>query len=350
MGRNINSRQNILNSGGCIFILIGGVSLSKWHCELFNEFDEHASKYSYIELGLWIIKCRQFVLKPDDDKEIKNYQNQVYTFFCEWEKHYDKNKKVYESVKFKKALLFVGRKGKLRFFIDFGKEKHDITDVFYNSLQNNAVKYSPLTDKTKKLIIENLNEDIFETDRELKDCFLNKDTFKSKFDKLIRKQYFYEIQTNIRFFKNEKWLKAASFEEFISVCENIDNYDIEAETKRRYSSYIEAIEMYDVPSTIYNDYMSKYKSEIAYDKKVFINLAFLLSLPKSYAKKLLCFNGYSITDSIRLFDILCEKAFRIGFGRDYFIVLIDKFNDDRQEQSPKYVQIQNITKAVRNKN
>jgi len=48
--------------------------------------------------------------------------------------------------------------------------------MFYNSLQYNNVKYSLLNDKIKKLIIEKFNKDIFETDREFKDCFSDKDT------------------------------------------------------------------------------------------------------------------------------------------------------------------------------
>ncbi|GEM_PF-6829064 len=51
-----------------------------------------------------------------------------------------------------------------------------------------------------------------------------------------------------------------------------------------------------------------------------------------------------------MFDIICEKAFRIGFSREYVIALIDKYNADMAKQFLNFAKVQNITKTKKKKN
>lgn len=52
--------------------------------------------------------------------------------------------------------------------------------------------------------------------------------------------------------------------------------------------------------------------------------------------------------STRQFDIIYEKSFRIGFGRNYTIVLIDKYNEELKAKFPVCELIPNITKNRKN--
>jgi hypothetical protein len=62
-----------------------------------------------------IIKCRQYISKPDidkldSDKNLEKIKNDVRLLCYDWERHYEQNKNIYNSEKFKKALLLVGEK------------------------------------------------------------------------------------------------------------------------------------------------------------------------------------------------------------------------------------------------
>ena len=67
-------------------------------------------------------------------------------------------------------------------------------------------------------------------------------------------------------------------------------------------------------------------SEKAFDKKLFVNMAFLLGLSYPLAERLLNLNGYTFEGSERAFDKLCAKGFKLGFGRELTNALIDKRN------------------------
>ncbi len=310
-----------------------------WHCGLLND---DISKYSYIELAEWIIKCRQFVSKSAFDS-IEDYQNNVHAFCSEWEAHYKENEQIYKSYKYKKAILLIGRKEKFKFLVDYGGHTEDITETYAN------MHSSIFKQEIEKVAFSTLNEDVLECDEKLKTCFSDKDKFKNRLNDLITDFYFNKNNLETRVFKNDKWFKTATYKDFLKECENSNNYDIKTYNKKYYSSYIQALESYGIPKTTYLDYMSIDKTEKALDKKFFINIAFVLSLPYQYAKKLLFINGYSIVGSIKTFDIICEKAFRIGFGRDYVIALIDKYNTDMKRQFRSFVEVQNITKTMRAK-
>lgn len=201
--------------------------------------------------------------------------------------------------------------------------------------------------KVEKIAFETLNDDIFECDEVFKSCFKDKENFKVRLNELICNFYFYKYNSRIRVFIDDKWFKTATYKDFLNKCEKNENYTIKPENKKSYGSYLKALESYGISKTIYLDYMSVDKAEKAFDKKIFINLAFALSLPLRYAEDLLYYNGFSIIDSIKTFDTICETAFRIGFGRDYVIALIDKYNADMKKSFPNFVEVRNLTKSKR---
>lgn len=150
-----------------------------------------------------------------------------------------------------------------------------------------------------------------EKNEAFKDCFSNNENFKTKLNELISGFYFNKTTSRIRVIKDNKWFQCPSYKEFLKECEKIDNYELIVEPKNSYSSYLNALEDYDIPKTTYTDYMSPIKTEKAYDKKFFINLAFVLSLPYAFAKNLLYYNGFSFKDSVKHFDIICERSLKI---------------------------------------
>lgn len=309
-----------------------------FYCDLFNL--EEFTRFNFLELAEWIIKCRQFISRINYDTD-EDYQNEVFLFCEEWEEHYKQNENVYKSDRFKKAILFIGRKDKISFVIDFGNGQEDIIEFFSN--MHSTVFKKEVEKKEFKV----LNDDLDYYNKILKICFDGKKEFKTNLGKIISEFYFQRHTHQIRAFRDGKWFRTSTFKEFLDECEKVENYVIVTERKKQYESYFKALEAYDIPSTIYNDYMSMAKAEKAFDKKIFVNLAFALSLPYAYAKILLRYNGFSVTDSIRKFDEVCEKAFRIGYGRDYFIALIDKYNADMKKVIPNFIEVQNITKGKR---
>ena len=90
--------------------------------------------------------------------------------------------------------------------------------------------------------------------------------------------------------------------------------------------YQEQFKENGISKTVYSKFLSKQTWEQDFDKKFFINLGFLLSLPYSMLNTLLSYNGYSLNASTRKFDEIMDRAFKIGFGRELAIDLIDFYN------------------------
>lgn len=65
---------------------------------------------------------------------------------------------------------------------------------------------------------------------------------------------------------------------------------------------------------------------------MFVNIGFLLSLPFSMLNTLLTYNGYSLDKSTKKFDEIIDRAFKIGFGRNLAIDLIDFYNFEMLEK------------------
>ena len=104
------------------------------------------------------------------------------------------------------------------------------------------------------------------------------------------------------------------------------------------------LKSFDISKPLYNEFVSYNLCEKEFDKKMFVNLSFALALTFSNAEKLLNYNGYTLNSVERQFDVVCSKAFKIGFSREMVIALIDKRNEELKEKNMKYNLIPNITK------
>lgn len=162
---------------------------------------------------------------------------------------------------------------------------------------------------------------------------------------VVSTQLFNDIVVYVRVFNDKgKQIKAATYKEALKLCEQEKNYTVEVVRKKKKVGYYQSFKEYDIATTVYTEYISPNYCEQEFNKKIFINLSFALCLNKTDAEKFLKFNGYSISNQTRQFDVICEKSFRIGFGREYTIALIDKFNEEIKAKYPVCKLIPNITK------
>ena len=70
---------------------------------------------------------------------------------------------------------------------------------------------------------------------------------------------------------------------------------------------------------------------------MFVNIGFMLELPFDMLNTLLSFNGYSVDKSGRVFDMVIDRAFKIGFGRNLAIDLIEYYNGKLREKYGTFI-------------
>ena len=293
-----------------------------------------------MQLAEWLTACRTFIQRGNYDT-YGTYLETVAAFCWEWENHYQQHKRQYESEKFKKALHYAQIQEHFKCYFDFFDGKEPI-DVAYSMLQQ-----SVFVEKLKPLF-EELEQTSSDSYKQIQAIFEDKERYKERLHEVISQQVFNDTKIRVRAFTdNGKWIKAASFKEFLDKCEK-QNYLIETDKKRTVKrSYAAAIEQYDITTSVYQDYINDSTKEQEFDKKLFVNLAFALGLNATTAETLFKWNGYSIYDSIREFDAICRKAFKIGFGREYMIALIDKYNMELAARYKTFKPMHNITKNKR---
>ena len=153
------------------------------------------------------------------------------------------------------------------------------------------------------------------------------------------------FKKSIRYLKDgKKQLKAATYKEALQLLENERNYEVAIVSQPKKVGYYQVFKEYDIAPTVYTEYQSQNTCEQEFNKKTFVNLAFLLCYNIHDAERFLRYNGYSIRNRVRQFDMICEKAFRIGFGRDIAIALIDKYNLEKSKEFEVFKPIANLTK------
>lgn len=301
-------------------------------------FQENINKFKVIDIALWILKCRASQNKENENNNYSvAYLHNVEEFCFEWEKHYQNNEDLYNSSKYRKAMILAGRIEKHKFIIDFGNGTHEITneifkDVFKPGFEN----------KFYDIATSCLNDDLKFFSNSFEECFEDSQTYKGKLFKIISEQYFIQPYVRIRVFNDGKWFKASTYNEFLTECEVLENYKIEYEKRELKTSYVQALKTFGITRTVFSEFVSTLACEKEFDKKLFVNLAFALSLPYNFCNKLLTYNGLSLKDSTRQFDIICEKAFRIGYGREYTAALIAKYNHYKILSNPKFAKVPNI--------
>ena len=133
------------------------------------------------------------------------------------------------------------------------------------------------------------------------------------------------VSTYVYAERGREALAASPVAEFVVLYDKSYTLNCAVHTIKKHS-YIEGLEANGISKTIYHEFMGFTHSEKAFDKKLFVNMAFLLGLSYPLAERLLNLNGYTFEGSERAFDKLCAKGFKLGFGRELTNALIDKRN------------------------
>lgn len=293
-----------------------------WSTKLF-ELD--IKSMNYMELADWLIECRTLIKRENYDT-YENYIDAVAGFCEEWEAFYQQHEatygrnSVFHSEKFKKALLFSQLKNRYQIQLDFGE---DIMDCSIDEIKN--LGQSIFVQPT----IKEIQQDFDSMYIYIHNIIKTEDGFKERLHDIISSQLFNMLRIRVRAFKdNGKQIKASSYKEALELCEKESQYTLTFDKKTKKVGYYKAFSEYNISISVYADYISPNNCEQEFNKKLFINLAFILCLGKTDAEKFLNYNGHTITHKTRQFDVICEKAFRIGFSREYVIALIDKFNHE----------------------
>lgn len=332
------------------------------------EFNEDITKYNYIQLADWIERCRLVVNWNEYirlEKTREEYLADLDGFCKEWEAHYQwheetyKRNSVYKSNKFRKALVYLQFRKRVSFIVDYGKTKETQSISAYEKQTNRLYMKKQVEESFQKIWHTHyeLVEDIFVPDEEKPVELLEVDaetgkpiirTYKEKIDRIFSEQLFCEWEVNIKALKNRKKLYTESFDDFVKTCNDDNEYEIKVEVRKRKRSYKNAIEDMGITHTTYCQWQNANECEKDIDKKIFVNMCFCLCLSLPLSEQLLGYNGFSIKNSKRQFDKICEMALRIGFDRQMAIDLIDKWNfeksDDYMSKNKKYLPVPNLTK------
>ena len=329
------------------------------------EFNEDITKYNYVQLADWLERCRLVVSKQkyiQEQKTHEEYLNDVFGFSEEWEEHYRQNKGVYNSDKFRKALLYIHFRKKVSFKIQYGKSTKEIESFdisAYENMTSSIFKKKRIEEEFTKVWTGTLTriDDIFKNDWEKPESALERDaktgelvrlTYKEKIAEIVSNQMFCDAEIKVRAFIKGKKINAMSYAEFLDICEKAESYEVRTELRRKSVNYNKALESHGVTHGLYHQWQNEYQCEKDFQKKFFINLAFALAMPLSMTEQLLEKNGYSLKPSERAFDSICEKAFRIGYSREMTIALIERLNMIKAmaafEDNTEYFLIPNLTK------
>lgn len=305
-----------------------------WTHELF---EEDLEKKNYMELADWLTSCRNVVLPKYYDTH-EQYLYAVDAFCREWEEFYRQNEEFFKSKRerFKKAAIFTLYKKNISCEVDYGTREKIPSDTFQKL---SAVSF-------KEHLIEEIDQDYSAVYELVKEVFDREEGYKLRLHDVILDQVLRFTSIRVRAFADGEWVKAATYKEFMEKCEQ-QKYTMKLVTRHKKNSYYKIFDEYDIPKSVYADFISLSACEQEFGKKFFINLGFSLGLNLSLMEKLLNFNGYSIKNKSRQFDVICEKAFRIGFGREYTIALIEKYNTELAKRFDVYKPMPTIAKSKR---
>ena len=206
----------------------------------------------------------------------------------------------------------------------------------YNNLKSSVISSGKSFDRIRGLYDE--------THEAVQKAFENNGMdFKEKIHGYISNQSFAAYKFYIRVLKDGKQLTSKTYKEFMEQCEKNEWYVEEYEFIEKKNNYNNALKEFGISKSVYNDWRSQAYCEKDFDKKMFVNMAFILGLNYENAEKLLNLNGYTFESVGRQFDEICRKAFKIGFSRDMTIALIEKRNRELAKGNIKFALIPNLT-------
>ena len=157
---------------------------------------------------------------------------------------------------------------------------------------------------------------------------------KEKLDKIIRKGLVsgacYEIKVFEKTTKaRAKLLSIETEEELKGILNAPDTFTekmcvpkLTLAKEIKYKGYKDILEEHSISSGAYSNFMSSKYQEKPFEKTMYINIGFMLSLPYSIFNTLLAYGGFSVSNSTRKFDEIIDRSFRLGYGRDIAEALI----------------------------
>ncbi len=295
-------------------------------------FSVDISQMKSAEISKWLENCRNAI-------DVKNYEkydeylSDVALFCEEWEKHYEKYEKTYKSKKYEKAILSMGVL-KPKFKLECSDGIVDIEEnLFYDILSSRNTK--PEFEKEKGISNFEFWCEEYSTQYSTpqhKLSFNNPEDYKPMFIYAVQNLFSYTRSYKIRVINNRKAIKGLTYKQLLEALENDRNLKVAVVKKVHSNSYLNELEKYGVRSTTYTDFINPFKEQKHFEKLMFINLCFACALPLSLSSKFLTYNGFSIENSTREFDKICEKSLRLGFPREYAIALIDRYNKEHEHQ------------------
>ncbi len=344
--------------------------MNKYKYSVFNVspdssigFEEMNSK----QIAKWLISCRTFITENKSDNR-NEYLQEVKNFTDEWYRHYEEYKKsFYDKPKFKTALLSLAVPKAEVMAVISGKNQP--VDIF--SFQTENTHYPFATEVSEIVEIEDIQK-IKEYTKMVVECFSvkNKSQYLYLLDDIIKNHLDKKIAIQIKKLNGKSIKEYKSYEELLKAIEDTKNYksEIKIITNTRESKYLvkgdteftsrlitigyqEKIKEFGITRSVFTKLINENMREQEFDKKMFINIAYVLSLPFSLLNTFLSYNGYSLDKSTRKFDEIIDRAFKLGFGRDLTIDLIDFYNNELAKKYSKigYVPIPNLTPNKRNK-
>ena len=305
-----------------------------------NLFLYDISKMNSDEIAVWLKKCRKEVKKEKYDKD-EDYINDVASFCMDWENHYEKYKSTYESKKFKKAILSLGVLERKYNINCAGKLVELEKPAFFDILSSK--KEIPEFNKIKKdfdfLEYCDIYSEIHSTD-EHKLSFYNADDYKPMFIYALQELLSNGCSYEIRVLRDRKLVKLP-YKQLMEELEKDENLMVKTYSKECCNSYFKELGKYGIRSSTISEFMNPLQEQKHFEKPLFINICFACSMPLSVASVFLQYNGYSVENSTREFDKICEKSFRLGFPREYAMELIDMYNK-QYEDKPTFKKIYNL--------
>lgn len=304
-------------------------------------FDIEPEKMNSVQIAEWIKACRTEIKRIDNKAE---YLQAIKNFTDEWYRHYEENKEIfYDKPKFKTALLSLAVPSAEIMAVINGVNQS--VDIYKFQTSNTHYPFISSADKILKAEQRTANMEYVQKATE---CFAskNKDNYRTLLDDLIKIHLRKKTAVQIKKLNGVHINSYKSYDELMDTIEKVKNYKneiiqieatkegkvfynkdgIELGTRIIKIGYQERFKEYGISKSVYNSFLSENYYEKDYDKKMFVNIGFLLSLPFSMLNTLLSYNGYSLDKSTKKFDEIIDRAFKIGFGRDIAIDLIDFYN------------------------
>ena len=300
----------------------------------------------YMQLAGWLTACYEEVeIIRDENPNDEDYFLYLGKFIDAWEHHYEQNKGLYGSKRFKMARFFTTYRNRVNLKVDYGKGRKSIHTIPYDTYEN---IHSSQSIFWKPEVFEIIEQDVSDAYQKILDVFKpeNISGYKELLHEVVSEQAFANIDIKVRA-ENEKGKKLTemTYQQFVAVCEENDTYAIKKEKHARRSNYNDALDACGVTSSVYHDFHGGRTCHRDFDKKFFINLAFALALPYQCVARLLAYNGYTLNSVGREFDEICKRAFKLGFSRKLTIEVIKMKNVELAKSSLPFNPVSNIEKV-----